>query len=253
MGFGMGHGTADLTATRDTALKLSSMTSPGAKLRAWRPRPVSNNRRELAAWLRIRRALGCPVVCSTRPATVVVGGRATGDRRDTRCSSVAFAVATRKSTDCAERDAETMSPSNWMDPTALPSLLETSRGRPEPVYRSCSTCETTPRGGRGGGRMREGPEVLVPRRGKLGTSKKGNGEIRCGEKWAPILKYRCKIWNKFPECGPRRSIDGGWRLLLPVGLWLVAAISFSFLVVAWMVAIFPGGCWAQRKYECQES
>ena len=46
---------------------------------------------------------------------------------------------------------------------------------------------------------------------------------------APILKYRAKVWHKFPDCGGRTRIDREWWLLFPVGLWLVAVISWRLL------------------------
>ena len=59
-------------------------------------------------------------------------------------------------------------------------------------------------------------------------------------KLAQILKYHCKIWYKFPDCGTT-SIDREWWLLFPVCLWLVAVISFSFWMVAWMAAVISWG------------
>ena len=54
-----------------------------------------------------------------------------------------------------------------------------------------------------------------------------NGEMWCREILAPILPYHCNIWYKFADCGTRTSIDSEWWLFFPMGLWLVAAISYS--------------------------
>ena len=43
----------------------------------------------------------------------------------------------------------------------------------------------------------------------FGTSEIWNGEIWCRENLTPILKYLLKFGTKFPDCGTRRSIDGG--------------------------------------------
>ena len=72
----------------------------------------------------------------------------------------------------------------------------------------------------------------IPGRGQLGTFKIWNGQIWCGENLAPILKSHGKIWYKFPDCSTRTSMDREWGLLFPMGLWLVAAISYSISIVA---------------------
>ena len=69
--------------------------------------------------------------------------------------------------------------------------------------------------------------VHIPGRGKLGTCKHWNGEVCCGENLAPI-KYHCKFWYKFQDCGTRTSIGREWWLLFPVGIWFVALIPCSF-------------------------
>ena len=63
-----------------------------------------------------------------------------------------------------------------------------------------------------------------------------NGKIWCREKMA-ILKYHCKIWWKFPDCGARTGIDRERWLLFPTGLWVVAGMYCSFSMVAWVVAL----------------
>ena len=55
--------------------------------------------------------------------------------------------------------------------------------------------------------------VRVPERGKLGMCDIWKSEIWCGENSAPLLKYHCKTWYKFPDCSTRTS------MLFPVGLW----------------------------------
>ena len=46
------------------------------------------------------------------------------------------------------------------------------------------------------------------------------------------LKTTAKVWYKFPDCGTRER----W-LLFATGLWMVAVISYSFWMVAWMPAL----------------
>ena len=50
-------------------------------------------------------------------------------------------------------------------------------------------------------------------RGAFATCKIWNGKIRCGENLAQVLKYRCKIWYKFPNCGMRTSLHRQCLLL----------------------------------------
>ena len=61
-----------------------------------------------------------------------------------------------------------------------------------------------------------------------------NAKIWCGEDLAPILKYRCRNFGtKFPDCATRTNYDHEWWLSFPLGLSLLAVISW------WPL----GGCW----------
>ena len=51
--------------------------------------------------------------------------------------------------------------------------------------------------------------------------------ICCHER--QVLKYQCKIWYKYPKFGTRTSIDCECWFLFPMGLWLVALISWRLL------------------------
>ena len=51
-----------------------------------------------------------------------------------------------------------------------------------------------------------------------------------------MLKYHGTIWYTFPDCGTRTSMDVHRGCLFPGGLWLAVVISYSFSMVAWMIA-----------------
>ena len=44
-----------------------------------------------------------------------------------------------------------------------------------------------------------------------------------------VIWCRENFGAKSPDCGTRTSIDREWWLLFPVGLWLIAAISWRLL------------------------
>ena len=54
---------------------------------------------------------------------------------------------------------------------------------------------------------------------------------------APLLNTMAKFGTKSPDCGTRTGTDCERWLLFPTGLWLVAGISYSFWMGAWMVAL----------------
>ena len=78
---------------------------------------------------------------------------------------------------------------------------------------------------------------LLDARDYRGGENKERAHIGMAKFWsrvtlAPVLKCRCKIWYKFPDCGTMASIDHEWWLLFPMHLWLVSAISYLFWTVA---------------------
>ena len=79
-------------------------------------------------------------------------------------------------------------------------------------------------------------QELLGRR-SLGTCEAWNGKDCRRENLARILKYNCKIWYNFPNCGTRTSLGHEWWLAFPMGLWWVVVISCSFWMVVWVVAL----------------
>ena len=55
-----------------------------------------------------------------------------------------------------------------------------------------------------------------------------------------FLNTAATFGTKSPDCGTRTGTDREWRLLFPVGLWLVAAAKSSFLAPRRLLS-FPGG------------
>ena len=63
-----------------------------------------------------------------------------------------------------------------------------------------------------------------------------DGEIWGRQKLAPFPEYRSKSWCKPPDCGTRTSAGHEWGMLVPVGLWLAAAISWRPWRAQWKCA-----------------